>query len=141
MTRFSPELIQMAKKAKNAEELLALAQEQGIPMTADEADAYIEQLHPKSGKLDDDDLDMVAGGGCGGGGSSSPSVSYPPLPVGGSMAVRPKRACPNCGSYAFVVYSDDGVSWRVGCLDCVPGEIYSESGSGSDAFWSKYDPA
>lgn len=33
-------------------------------MTEDEAATYFAQLNPKSGELDDDELDAVAGGGC-----------------------------------------------------------------------------
>ena len=50
--------------AKSAEELLELAKANGVEMTADEAAAYFAQLNPKSGELDDDELDAVAGGGC-----------------------------------------------------------------------------
>ena len=32
--------------------------------TEEEAKAYFEQLHPKTGELSDDELDNVAGGGC-----------------------------------------------------------------------------
>lgn len=59
----TPELIEKAKQAKSAEELLALAKENGIELSEDEAKAYFEQLN-KSGELSDDELDNVAGGGC-----------------------------------------------------------------------------
>ena len=59
-------MIEKAKEAKSAEELLALAKENNVEMTADEAATYFAQLNPKSGELSDDDLDAVAGGGCGG---------------------------------------------------------------------------
>ena len=67
MQNLTPEMIEKAKVAKSAEELLELAKENGVEMTADEAAAYFAQLNPKSGELDDDDLDAVAGGagGCG----------------------------------------------------------------------------
>ena len=65
MKNLKPEIIEKAKAAKNAEELLELAKANGVEMTADEAKTYFEQLNPKSGELSDDDLDAVAGGGCG----------------------------------------------------------------------------
>ena len=66
MKNLTPEMIEKAKAAKSAEELLALAKENNVEMTADEAKTYFAQLNPKSGELDDDDLDAVAGGvsGC-----------------------------------------------------------------------------
>ena len=57
------EMILKAKQAKSAEELLALAKENGIEITEKEAVAYFEQLN-RNGELADDELDNVAGGGC-----------------------------------------------------------------------------
>ena len=64
MKSFNTEMIEKAKEAKSAEELLALAKENNVEMTADEVATYFAQLNPKSGELDDDDLDAVAGGAC-----------------------------------------------------------------------------
>ena len=64
MINLTPEMIEKAKAAKTAEELLALAEENGVEMTEDEAATYFAQLNPKSGELSDDDLDNVAGGAC-----------------------------------------------------------------------------
>ena len=64
MKNLKPEMIEKAKEAKSAEELLELAKENNVEMTADEAATYFAQLNPKSGELDDDDLDNVAGGAC-----------------------------------------------------------------------------
>ena len=64
MTGFTPEMIEKAKAAKSADELLALAKENGTELTEEEAKAYFEQLNSKSGELSDDELDAVAGGGC-----------------------------------------------------------------------------
>lgn len=61
----TPELIEKARRAKSPEELLALAGENGIEATEEEARDYFEQLN-KSGELSDDELDNVSGGGCGG---------------------------------------------------------------------------
>ena len=64
MTDFNAEMIQKAKAAKSAEELLEIAKASNVEMTADEAATYFAQLNPKSGELDDDELDNVSGGGC-----------------------------------------------------------------------------
>ena len=64
MKNLKPEIIEKAKAAKTAEELLGIAKENNVEMTADEAATYFAQLNPKSGELDDDDLDAVAGGAC-----------------------------------------------------------------------------
>jgi len=64
MTHFNEEAIAKAKQAKSVEELLTLAKESGVEMTAEQAQEYYTQLHPKSGELADDELDNVAGGGC-----------------------------------------------------------------------------
>lgn len=65
MKNLTPEMIEKAKAAKSVEELLALAKENNFEMNEEEAKTYFAQLNPKSGELDDDDLDNVAGGGCG----------------------------------------------------------------------------
>ena len=52
--------MEKARAAKSAEELLAIAKENGIDMTADEAKTYFEQVNANS--LDDDLLEGVAGG-------------------------------------------------------------------------------
>ena len=64
MKNLTPEMIEKAKAAKSAEELLSLAKENNIEMTADEAAIYFAQLNPGSGELDDDEHDAVAGGSC-----------------------------------------------------------------------------
>ena len=64
MKNLKPEMIEKARTAKSAEELLELAKASNVEMTADEAKTYFAQLGTKSGELNDDDLDAVAGGGC-----------------------------------------------------------------------------
>lgn len=65
MKNYTPEMIEKAESAVSADELLALAKENGCEMTEDEAKTYFEQLNPKCGELGDDELDNVSGGGCG----------------------------------------------------------------------------
>ncbi len=62
--KITPELIEKAKQAKTPEELIALAKENGEELTEESAKAYFDQFH-KTGELNDDELDNVAGGGCG----------------------------------------------------------------------------
>ena len=58
---FTNALIEKAKTAKSAEELLAMAKAENIEMTAEEAAKYFAELH-KTGELSDDELDNVSGG-------------------------------------------------------------------------------
>ncbi len=57
------ELLEKARQAKSPEELLAIANENGVDMNEDSAKAYFEQLR-KSGELSDEELGNVSGGGC-----------------------------------------------------------------------------
>ena len=61
--KYSKELIEKAKGAASAEELLKLAKAENIEMTAEEAEKAYAQLN-QSGELSDDELDNVSGGGC-----------------------------------------------------------------------------
>lgn len=64
MKNFAPELIEQARNAKSVEELLALAKENCVEMTEEEAQIYFEQLHPAFGEISDNELDNVTGGAC-----------------------------------------------------------------------------
>ena len=61
MKNLTPELIAKAKTAKSTEELLALAKDNNVEMTEEEAKIYFEQLNA-NGAVADDELDVVAGG-------------------------------------------------------------------------------
>jgi hypothetical protein len=89
-------MIEKAKAAKSAEELLELAKANGVEMTADEAATYFAQLNPKSGELDDDDLDAVAGG-AGGCGDPTNKDLFPE----GSKMRRKKGPCV-CGNNVWI---------------------------------------
>ena len=67
----SKELLEKAKAAKTAEELLAMARKENIDMTEEEAAKAFAELQ-KNGELADEELDNVSGGGCGGDDNSSP---------------------------------------------------------------------
>lgn len=56
------ELIAKAQKTATVEELLALAKENQVELSEEDAKMYFELLHPKTGELSDDELDNVAGG-------------------------------------------------------------------------------
>ena len=61
--KITPELLEKAGQAKSADELIALAEENGSELTGEQAAAYFERLHG-SGELSDEELDNVSGG-CG----------------------------------------------------------------------------
>ena len=61
----SKELIEKAKTAKTAEELLEMAKEESIEMSAEQAAEYFVTIHA-SGELSDEELDNVSGA-CGSG--------------------------------------------------------------------------
>ena len=105
MKNFNAEMIEKAKTAKSAEELLELAKENNVEMTADEAKTYFEQLNPKSGELSDDDLDNVAGGGCSG------SVR-----AGDNVRVISGETCQICGGNTGTVKSVG--AFGVGAVVC-----------------------
>lgn len=64
MTNFTPETVEKAKAAGSADELIAIAKQNGIELSEGEAKIYYSQLHPVSGEVSDDELENVAGGGC-----------------------------------------------------------------------------
>ena len=93
MKNFTPELIEKAKTAKSAEELLELAGANGIELTEEEAKTYFAQLNA-NGAVADDELDAVAGGGsC----PSNDPLTVQDLPVGSVVEVLNGNCCPGCG--------------------------------------------
>ncbi len=58
------EVLAKARTAKTPDELLTFAKENGEELTAEEAKAYFAQLNPKTGELNDEQLDNVSGGAC-----------------------------------------------------------------------------
>ena len=98
MMNFNSEMIEKAKAAKSAEELLALAKENGVEMTEEEAATNFAQLNPKSGELDDDELDAVAGGAC------NDPTNADLFPVGAKVR-RISGPC-KCGCNVWTVESD-----------------------------------
>ena len=109
MKNFNAEMIEKAKAARSAEELLALAKENNVEMTADEAKTYFAQLNPTSGELDDDDLDAVSGGGdaC-----KRMSVLYK------TVRVTSGQTCSKCGSNVGTVSTGSCSGVTVKCNTC-----------------------
>ena len=57
----SKELLEKAKAAKSAEELLAMAKAESVELTEEQAEKAFAELH-KTGELSDEELNSVAGG-------------------------------------------------------------------------------
>ncbi|MBQ9389053.1 MAG: DUF2624 family protein [Synergistaceae bacterium] len=65
MMTFTKEQIRKAMNCKTVDELLALANSEGVELSREQAEEYIAQLGKR--KLTNEELDKVAGGdGCGG---------------------------------------------------------------------------
>ena len=132
MKNFNAEMIEKAKTVKSADELLELAKASNVEMTADEAATYFAQLNPKSGELDDDDLDAVAGGAGGCGNKPTPKFA-----VGDHVIKIGLYNCDgglfgNCQSRYWVVKAffdneDYGIHYRCSCPDCGQVTDISES--------------
>ena len=98
--KITPELIEQAKKAESVAALLALAEENGIDLTAERAEKLFSEWHTTK-ELSDDELDSVAGG-CG--------------------EESTGQQCPKCGSMNVsllgitVGFQGTGTSYE--CMDC-----------------------
>lgn len=88
------ELIQKAKACHTPEELLALARENKMELTEEQAKDIYAKLNPTNGEIADEELDNVAGG-CG-----SKSDPYPVDPRFDGFIT-----CPQCGGTQW------GVAW------------------------------
>ena len=91
------ELVNKARKAESVEDLLALAKENGIELTNEQAKEYFAQLNPTKGELSDDELEDVAGGGCFG---------------------EEERYCPNCQTRLELRASCHGLYSFYQCNNC-----------------------
>lgn len=128
MERFDVQTVEQAKQAKSAEELLALANENGVEMTPEEASAYFAKLHPVSGELSDEELVNVAGGGCG----CNKDLQWPKV---GDLVLLKKSSkyCPACGSDHVYVEARGNLatkqinrSYTFRCTVC--GKVYETAG-------------
>lgn len=124
MENFSVELVEKAKQTKSAGELAALAKENGVEMTVEEANAYYEKLH-STGELADDELDNVSGGGCGG---DRNDFQWPEI---GDLVLLKKsnNYCPSCNANRVYVENRGYLAtkqinrkYMLRCADC--GKVY-----------------
>ena len=60
MTKITKEMLDKASKCETADQLVALAKDNGVTLTKEEAEAYLAEL--ENLELDSADLDKVAGG-------------------------------------------------------------------------------
>ncbi|MDE6731183.1 MAG: hypothetical protein K2J71_10475 [Oscillospiraceae bacterium] len=119
--KFTPELIAKAQQTKSVEELLTLAEENGITLTEDEAREYFEQLN-QSGELSDDELDSVAGGGCG--------SSKKKLPQVNSSDLCGNFKCNRCGGSSFPQSTHQCFGARMvmtNCCACCSYHLFSDN--------------
>ena len=59
--KFTDEMLEKAKTAKSAEELLAMAKAENVELTEEKAEKAFAELN-KTGEISDEELDNVAGG-------------------------------------------------------------------------------
>ena len=108
MMNFNSALIEKAKNAKSAEELCEIAKQNDVELSTEAAAAYFEQLHPKCGELDDDELDSVAGGACSG------ESGVPTCPKCGSALTQVWYADPDLNNYALCYGCGNYGLWHSG---------------------------
>ena len=89
------ELMEKARQVKSPEELLALAKENDIELSAEQAKAHFERLNG-SEELEDDELDNVAGG-CGEEVPSCPHCGSTNVSIGAPTRGSVK-ICNTCGN-------------------------------------------
>ena len=109
MKNFNAEMIEKAKAAKSAEELLELAKANGMEITADEAATYFAQLNPANGALNDDDLDAVAGGG---------SICRNMKNQNKTVRVTSGQTCKQCGSDLGILRTGPYSGNCIYCVNC-----------------------
>lgn len=114
MMNFSPELIARAKEVKSAEELIALAKDNNVELTEEQAKTYFEQLNA-TGAISDDELDAVAGGGCGD--TEEERRLYPDNAV---VETTDGSACSKCESKrGYITYRLGTGHYAFRCVKCV----------------------
>ena len=129
------EIMEKAKQAKSADELLTLAKENGIEMTEEQAKAYYAQLHPASGEIADDELENVAGGGCAAMGIATSHENL--VNVGAKVRLHwtehlsnsYSSKCSQCKSNDIFILVEKGEPfWKFQCSEC--GTIHTFYASG-----------
>lgn len=129
------EIMEKAKQAKSADELLTLAKENGMEMTEEQAKAYFAQLHPASGEIADDELENIAGGGCAAMGIATPHENL--VNVGTKVRLHwtehlsnsYSSKCSQCKSNDIFILVEKGEPfWKFRCSEC--GTIHTFYASG-----------
>lgn len=115
--KFSKELLEKAKTAKSADELLEMAKAENVELTAEEAVKAFAELN-KTGELSDEELDNVSGG-CGG-----EEIPEPKYKIGDMVIFSRGFPCHTCGIYrdfqiTEVHRSPDGKhTYSIACPEC-----------------------
>ncbi len=114
------EMIQKAKECKSAEELLALAKENGMEMTAEQAAEKFAALN-NVGELSDDELENAAGGSC----ANAVAMKTREAKIGDIVSVEDRYtgeqyACSNCYGIQYRVTEilDNGTRFKGTCATC-----------------------
>lgn len=113
--KISKELMNKAKGAKSAEELFALAKENGVDVSQEEVKRFFEK-QPGTGALADEELDNVAGGGL-----CDPDYERPAA-VEIGRAADGAAVCPQCmGGLSYGTNQEDPAGDKydpVSCYKC-----------------------
>lgn len=123
--KFTAEMIEKAKAAKSAAELLTLAKENGIDLSEAEAvDAFAK--FNKSGEISDDELDNISGGGCGDEAgdtqkyANGTQVTYKTGSYKPTMTVIKAQLNPIANSWSYTLQcNDDGHMFYNRPEDCI----------------------
>ena len=108
MKKLTPEIVEKAKTAASVDELLAIAKENDVELTEDEAKIYFAQLNA-NGAVADEELDLVAGG-CG----DDEVVTFEQ-----GELVELRIACPDCKCIVGIYGHADNVGGcHVLCAKC-----------------------
>ena len=113
---FLSQLLEKAAQAGSVEELLTLAEENEILLTAEQAQTYFDKLHSK-GELSDDELGNVAGGGCGDNGDNGDGCLIGVDESAKGMARPGAGFCSKCGTAFVKIVSSRGYTTLV-CPKC-----------------------
>ena len=103
---FTNELIEKARSASSAEELLDMAKKEGVELTAADAETYFSFLH-NNGPLSDEELDQVAGG---------KGEKKPRYAVGQRVVYYPQKNVPCYGYISSIKYSNYQKAWYYLCV-------------------------
>lgn len=128
MKNYTPKMLDRAKSAGTAEELLALAKENGCEITTEEANIYYQQLNAKTCELSDEELDNVSGGGCKGAEEEGNVIEEPQLYAGRKVYLKEpghtfgscycqNRVC-GCNVFYIVKPINDTGTYLLECNGC-----------------------